>query len=437
MVEIEIHGTVHSVSGLELTGEGLGNTAAIGAQVLVAGRIRGEIVGLEGSRFRVLPYGTWEGVSAGADIRLLGEEACIRPSLEWQGRVLDAFAAPMDRMPLPDGPSDYRLRASPPEAFGRRRVGPKLETGVKAIDVFVPLCRGQRMGIFAGSGVGKSTLMAMLARQSEVDIVVMALVGERGREVQDFIERDLGKDGLARTVLVVATSDQPPLTRRQAAWTATAIAEFFRDQGKHVLLLMDSVTRFAMAQREIGLAAGEPPTTKGYTPTIFSELPRMLERSGPGNSARGQGDISAIYTVLVEGDDLSEPISDSVRGILDGHIILDRRIAEKGRYPAIDLQRSISRMLPHCHIRAERAIMAAARRGIAIHAENEDLIKVGAYRPGTDPESDMAASFAPLAEQFLSQKLDHPQSSAESFAQLYGMLTEAGYAIDPAELSAQ
>lgn len=304
------------------------------------------------------------GVAAGDDVLVIGEGATIRPSAAWLGRVMDAFGTPLDGGSDPEGDHDYPVRANPPDAFGRRRVGEKLETGVKALDIFAPLCRGQRMGIFAGSGVGKSTLMAMLARQADADVIVMGLVGERGREVQDFIRRDLGPEGLARSVLVVATSDQPSLTRRQAAWTATAVAEYFRDQGKHVLLMLDSVTRFAMAQREIGLAAGEPPTSKGYTPTVFTEMPRLLERSGPGIPDRGHGDITAIYTVLVDGDDMHEPIADAVRGVLDGHVVLDRKIAERGRFPAVNLQKSISRMLPHCHAPAERTIMARARRAM-------------------------------------------------------------------------
>ena len=304
------------------------------------------------------------------------------------------------------------------------------------MDVFVPLCRGQRLGVFAGSGVGKSTLMAMFARQIDADVIVIGLVGERGREVQDFITRDLGPEGMARTVLVVATSDQPPLTRRQAAWTATAIAEFLRDQGKQVLLMIDSVTRFAMAQREIGLSAGEPPTTRGYTPTVFAELPRLLERSGPGRNVSRETATTEIYTVLVDGDDHNEPIADAVRGILDGHVILDRKIAEGGRYPAIDVAKSVSRALPHCHAPAERAIMSAARRALATAAEMEDLVRIGAYRAGADPATDAAIRFAALAEDFLRQGRNDRQGAEISFATLYGLLTESGLPLSPEQLAA-
>lgn len=432
-----ISGEVSSIGGLELMAEGLGGEARIGTPVLIGGRVRGEVVGIDGGRVRILPFGDWQGIAAGDIVTILDDAAVIRPDISWLGRVVDAFGAPLDEHPPSEGTENYPLRGAPPDAFARRSVGAKLETGVKTLDVFVPICRGQRLGIFAGSGVGKSTLMGMLARQTDADVIVMGLVGERGREVQDFIRRDLGPEGMARTVLVVATSDQPPLTRRQAAWTATAVAEHFRDLGKQVLLMIDSVTRFAMAQREIGLAAGEPPTTKGYTPTVFAELPRLLERSGPGEPARGQGDITAIYTVLVDGDDMNEPIADTVRGILDGHIVLDRKIAEGGRYPAIDVLKSVSRMLPHCHTRAEQVIMGRARRALSRHAEMEDLVRIGAYRKGTDPETDAAIDFAGAAQEFLGQGTHHPVSPGEGFAHLYGILAEAGYAITEDELAGE
>lgn len=425
----ETTGTVSSASGLELMGEGLGFSAKIGSQVLVGGKVRGEVVGVDSTKCRILPYGTWEGIAAGDDIILLGSDTTIRPSLSWKGRIFDAFGRPMDGLPEIEGGKEFRVRSDPPSAFGRRMVGDKIETGIKAMDVFVPLCRGQRMGIFAGSGVGKSTLMAMLTR-ADVDVIVMGLVGERGREVQDFIHNSLGPEGMARSVLVVATSNEPSLTRRQAAWTATAIAEFFRDQGQHVLLMLDSVTRFAMAQREIGLAAGEPPITKGYTPTVLTELPRLLERSGPGDPKKGQGDITAIYTVLVDGDDHNEVIADTVRGILDGHIVLDRKIAEKGRFPAINIQRSVSRMLPHCHVTAEQRIMNAARRSMALYTDKEELIQVGAYRMGADHEIDLSIAFSKAGEEFLSQGIREMAPKDASFAQLYGLLSESGYDID-------
>jgi flagellum-specific ATP synthase len=326
-----------------------------------------------------------------------------------------------------EGEAARMVRAGPPAAFARRRVGKRLDTGIKTLDVFVPLCRGQRMGVFAGSGVGKSTLMAMLARGARADVIVVGLVGERGREVQDFIQEDLGPEGMARSVMVVSTGDEPPLMRRQAAWTATAVAEHFRDQGLQVLLLLDSVTRFAMAQREIGLAAGEPPTAKGYPPTVFAELPQLLERSGPGSE--GQGDITGLYTVLVDGDDMNEPVADAVRGVLDGHVVLDRAIAEQGRFPAVNIQKSISRMLPACHSPAEYAVLQAARRSLARHADMEELIRIGAYKSGSDEEVDAAIRFAGPADAFLSQRKGESMIADESFAEIYRMLSEAGIAV--------
>ncbi|MFD2739571.1 FliI/YscN family ATPase [Sulfitobacter aestuarii] len=431
----ETIGRVVALGSLELQAAGLGGDAKMGAHVLVAGHMRGEVVGMREGHVAVLPFGTWEGVSYGDEVRLLESDGAVHPDASWLGRAVDAFGAPLDDAPLIEGARPYPVRADPPGAFGRRVMGDKLETGIKGVDVFTPICRGQRLAVLAGSGVGKSTLMAMLARQTDADVIVIGLIGERGREVRDFISRDLGPEGMARSVVVVATSDQPPLTRRQAAWTATAVAEFFRDQGRQVLLVLDSVTRFAMAQREIGLAAGEPPTTRGYTPSVFSELPRLLERSGPGHEAGGSGDITAVYTVLVDGDDLNEPIADNVRGILDGHVVLDRKIAETGRYPAINIARSISRALPRCHLPAERSIMNKARRAMARHGEIEDLVRIGAYRIGSDSDSDAAIAFAASAERFLSQDIGESLSSEEAFATLYGLLIEAGYKITQEELA--
>lgn len=432
---LDVCGQVQSLGGLALLAAGLGAEARLGAHVLVAGRVRGEVVAVENGGARILPFGTWDGIALSDEVRLLATDGTVYPDSHWVGRVLDAFGRPLDGRALHDGPLAYPTRAAPPEAFARRPTGAKLECGIKAMDVFIPLCRGQRLGVFAGSGVGKSTLMAMFARQIEADVIVIGLVGERGREVQDFITRDLGPEGMARTVLVVATSDQPPLTRRQAAWTATAIAEHFRDKGKQVLLMIDSVTRFAMAQREIGLSAGEPPTTRGYTPTVFAELPRLLERSGPGRADAGHGDITAIYTVLVDGDDHNEPIADTVRGILDGHVILDRKIAEGGRYPAVDVVKSVSRALPYCHAPAERAIMNAARRALATATDMSDLVRIGAYRAGSDPATDAAIAFAALADGFLRQGRSDRQGAEISFAALYGLLTDSGLSLSPEQLA--
>ena len=292
------------------------------------------------------------------------------------------------------------------------------------MDIFAPLCTGQRMGIFAGSGVGKSTLMSMLARRGEADVIVVCLVGERGREVQDFLKHALGPEGLARSVVVAATGDAAPLLRRQAAWTATTVAEALRDEGLNVLMMLDSVTRFAQAQREIGLSLGEPPAARGYPPTVFAELPQLLERTGPGTE--GQGDITALYTVLVDGDDLNDPVADAVRGILDGHLVLSRRVAERGRYPAIDLERSLSRMLPDCHSPAENAVLTAARSALGRYGEMEDLIRIGAYKSGADPATDRSVAVATGAETFLTQSRDSHVATGQAFEGLHAILSEAG-----------
>ena len=426
--EARIVGHVRAVAGLSLTVAGLERAIGIGQRCRVLGRrgaVMGEVVGFGASGTRVLPFGTWDGVSAGDPVEVLAQDDMIHPDDSWIGRVVDALGRPVGPAAgFCQGEGRQAVKAVPPKAMDRRRVGAKIATRVKVMDIFTPLCRGQRMGIFAGSGVGKSTLMAMLVRNAEADVIVVALVGERGREVQDFIQDDLGPEGMARAVVVVATGDEAPLMRRQAAWTATAVAEHFRDAGKQVLLLVDSVTRFAMAQREIGLSGGEPPTAKGYPPTVFSELPLLLERAGPGTA--GQGDITALYTVLVDGDDMNEPIADAVRGILDGHVVLDRRIAEQDRYPAVNIQRSISRMLPDCHDGTEFRILQEARRALGRYADMEDLIRVGAYRTGADPQTDAAIRFFEGATRFLSQRKHEAADPAEAFARLDEMLQAAG-----------
>lgn len=423
-----IAGEVRAIRGLTLTAAGLGRTLGIGQRCRVLGRggpVLGEVVGLSPEGMCVLPFGTWHGVAAGDPVEALEEGVPLAPCDAWRGRVIDGLGRPLDgRGPLPAGPVPCDARAAPPPAFGRRRIGARIATGVAAVDLFAPLCRGQRMGVFAGSGVGKSTLLSMLARRSEADIVVIGLVGERGREVQDFVQEGLGPEGMARAVLVVSTGDEPPLMRRQAAWTATAVAERFRDEGRQVLLLLDSVTRFALAQREIGLAAGEPPAQRGFPPTTFAELAPLLERAGPGGA--GGGDVTAIYTVLVEGDDMNDPVADTVRGILDGHLVLDRAVAEHGRYPPVDLRRSVSRMMPGCHAPEEAALALAARRAAARHADMEDLIRLGAYRAGTDPEVDRAIALdAPLTA-LLDQRADEAVDPAEGFAALARLLAAAG-----------
>jgi flagellum-specific ATP synthase len=313
------------------------------------------------------------------------------------------------------GPSPTPYRNSPPPAHSRRRVGAPLDLGVRALNTFLTCCRGQRLGIFAGSGVGKSVLLSMLARNADADISVIGLVGERGREVQEFLQDDLGEEGLARSVVVVATSDEPALMRRQAAYLTLAVAEYFRDEGRDVMCMMDSVTRFAMAQREIGLSTGEPPTTKGYTPTVFTELPRLLERAGPGAD---EGTITGIFTVLVDGDDHNEPVADAVRGILDGHIVMERAIAERGRYPAINILKSVSRTMPKSADPAFLPIITRARQMMATYSDMEELVRLGAYRTGSNAEVDEAIKLNPVLEDFLRQAKDEVTSFEEGYRRL-------------------
>src|SRR6266516_2405579 len=345
---VNIYGRVVGVRGLMVEIAGTIQGMSVGARIVIdtgGGRfIPAEVIGFSGSNAVVMPFGGLDGVRRGCRAVIATAASQVRPSALWLGRVLNAMGDPIDgKGPLPQGPSPMPYRISPPPAHSRRRVGLPLDLGVRALNTFLTCCRGQRLGIFAGSGVGKSVLLSMLARNVDADITVIGLVGERGREVQEFLQDDLGEEGLARSVVVVATSDQPALMRRQAAYLTLAIAEFFRDEEKDVLCLMDSVTRFAMAQREIGLSAGEPPTAKGYTPTVFNELPQLLERAGPGIE---QGAITGMFTVLVEGDDHNEPVADAVRSTLDGHIVMERQIAERGRYPAINILKSVSRTMP-------------------------------------------------------------------------------------------
>lgn len=417
-------GKVAAVRGALIEVEGLLGSARIGSRVVIdcGGRpIDAEVTGLDREIAHCLPFSEPLGIATGARADLLAGDSVLRPSDAWLGRVVDGIGRPIDgKGPLLPGAQARPYKADPPPAASRNRVGTKIETGIRALDIFAPLCQGQRLGLFAGSGVGKSTMLSMLARWVETDIAVIGLIGERGREVQEFIEDDLGPEGLARSVVVVATSDSPALMRRQAAWTTLAIAEHFRDSGQHVMCLMDSVTRFAMAQREIGLANGEPPATKGYTPTVFAELPRLLERAGPGGP--GQGSITALFSVLVDGDDHDEPIADAVRGILDGHIVMSRKIAERGRFPAIDILKSVSRMLPRCHATSENDLRLAAVGHLAIYGDMEELVRLGAYKPGADATVDEAIRLAPAIENLLKQTKDDRDFAPEAFARLAALM---------------
>ena len=417
-------GQVAAIRGALIEVEGLLNSARIGSRILIDcedGQLDAEVTGLDRDVAHCLPFNDPHGVGTGAQANLCASQSALRPSDAWLGRVVDGLGRPIDgKGPLVPGAERRPIKSDPPAAASRRRVGKRIETGIRALDVFAPLCNGQRLGLFAGSGVGKSTLLSMLARWTECDVAIIGLIGERGREVQEFIEDNLGPEGLARSIVVVATSDSPALMRRQAAWTTLALSEHFRDAGRDVLCMMDSVTRFAMAQREIGLANGEPPATKGYTPTVFAELPRLLERAGPGGP--GQGSITGLFTVLVDGDDHDEPIADAVRGILDGHIVMSRKIGERGRFPAIDILKSVSRMLPDCHGEAENQIRLAAARILSTYADMEELVRLGAYKSGADPLVDTAIRLAPQIEQMLNQSKHDRGSAVEAFAHLASLL---------------
>ena len=411
-------GRVARIEGLAVEVTGAQGAVSLGGQCRISiGKDKAipcEVVGFRDGRALVMPLGPLDGITLGARADFEDRPASIYPSTAWLGRVIDGFGQPMDgKGPLPLGMTAYPLKAAPPPATRRGRVGGKLDLGIRALNAFATCCAGQRMGIFSGSGVGKSTLLSMLARNSDADAIVIGLIGERGREVKEFIEDDLGAEGLARSVVVAATSDEAPLVRRQAAYVAMTVAEQLRDSGLNVLLLMDSVTRFAMAQREVGLSAGEPPASKGYTPTVFAELPKLLERAGPG--MEGQGSITGLFTVLVEGDDHNEPVADAVRGILDGHIVLERAIAERGRFPAINILKSVSRAMPGCNTDEEQKLVLRARQPLTIYEDMAELIRLGAYKSGTNPEVDNAVRLYPQLEAFLAQSKNEQASLSEGY----------------------
>src|SRR5882757_3857045 len=419
----EVYGRVVGVRGLMVEVAGPLHTMSVSARVVIETKdqpIPCEVVGFSGNNALLMPFAPLEGVRRGCRAVVSSMRAAVRPSQAWLGRVVNAMGEPIDgKGPLASGPTPYPFRASPPAAHTRQRIGAPIDLGVRALNTFLTSCHGQRMGIFAGSGVGKSVLLSMLARNVVADVSVIGLIGERGREVQEFIQDDLGAAGLARSVVVVSTSDEPALMRRQAAYLTMAIAEYFRDNGKDVLVLMDSVTRFAMAQREIGLSAGEPPTAKGYTPTVFTELPRLLERAGPGTE---DGTITGIFTVLVDGDDHNEPVADAVRSILDGHIVMERSIAERGRYPAINILKSISRTMPRAANPTYLPIINRARQVMATYADMEELIRLGAYRAGSSPEVDQAIQLHQPLEAFLRQAKDEKTSLDDGYRWLEQIL---------------
>ncbi len=375
-----------------------------------------EVVGFRGGRTLLMPLGELHGIGPGTSVDPTGAPFRVAVGESLLGRVIDGLGSPLDGLPAPDAISWRSTTAPAPDALSRPRIRDRVGLGVRALDALIPCGRGQRLGIFSGSGVGKSSLLGMIARSTTAEVNVIALVGERGREVREFIERDLG-DALARSVVVVATSDQPALVRIRAAFTATAIAEHFRDQGRHVMLMMDSVTRFAMAQREVGLAIGEPPATRGYTPSVFALLPKLLERAGTSP----QGSITGLYTVLVDGDDMNEPIADAVRAILDGHVVLTRSLAHAGHYPAIDVLQSVSRLIGEVVSPELRGAGQRLRAALAARREKEDLISIGAYQSGTDPAVDAAITLRPQIEAFLRQAVDERSSLEQADAQLLSL----------------
>ncbi|RTL48112.1 MAG: flagellar protein export ATPase FliI [Bradyrhizobiaceae bacterium] len=421
---VNIYGRVVGVRGLMVEIAGPVHAMSVGARLVIeTGRERSipcEVIGFSGHNAVVMPFAGLDGVRRGCRAVIANAASQVRPSASWLGRVVNAMGEPIDgKGPLAQGPSPMPFRNLPPPAHSRKRVGPPLDLGVRALNTFLTCCRGQRMGIFAGSGVGKSVLLSMLARNVDADVSVIGLVGERGREVQEFLQDDLGEEGLARSVVVVATSDEPALMRRQAGYLTLAIAEYFRDEGQDVMCMMDSVTRFAMAQREIGLSAGEPPTAKGYTPTVFTELPKLLERAGPG---LGDGSITGIFTVLVDGDDHNEPVADAVRGILDGHIVMERGIAERGRYPAINVLKSVSRTMPKSANPEFLPVITRARQVMATYSNMEELIRLGAYRAGSSPEVDEAIRLHEPLEDFLRQGKNEATGLDAGYRQLAQIL---------------
>jgi FliI/YscN family ATPase len=379
-----------------------------------------EVVGFRSDRLLASPLGSLSGVHSGASARLSDRGASVGVGPELLGRVFDAFGAPLDGGPKLSFGERYPIHRPPPPPFGRKPVQQVFSTGVRAVDSLLTLGVGQRVGIFAGAGVGKSTLLGMICRSSQADVNVVGLIGERGREVSDFVRSSLGAEGLARSVVVAATSDQPPLVRAHGAEAATAIAEYFRERGKSVLLVMDSVTRYAMALRETALSAGEPPATKGYPPSVFAALPRLLERAG---TSTGEGVITALYTVFVEGDDLTDPIADAVRGILDGHIVLSRALAEKGHYPAIDVLQSISRLAPEVTDQAHQGLASLVREALGTYRDAADLIQVGAYVAGSDPRIDSALHMVPKINAFLRQTLGERTPFGQVKARLQALLS--------------
>ncbi len=416
-------GRVTQVVGLVAEAQGLLLPVGAGVflQMEAGNRVLGEVVGFKGERMLIMPYAETRGLQPGCLVESAGSEGMVRVGPGFLGRAIDGLGHACDGGAEPAYQALYPLYNSPPPAMSRRRITEPVDVGVRVMNALLTLGKGQRVGIFAGSGVGKSTMMGMVARHTAADVSVIALVGERGREVRDFIERDLGPEGLRRSVVVVATSDQPALVRIRAAYLATAVAEYFRDQGADVLLMMDSVTRFALAAREVGLSIGEPPTTKGYTPSVFAQLPRLLERAG---TTGGAGSITGLYTVLVEGDDVTEPVSDAMRSILDGHVVLTRRLADQGHYPAVEVLGSVSRLMPDLN---PPEVLSSGRQLtelLAAYRRAEDLINIGAYAEGTNPKIDRALRMMDRINSFLTQGMEEGVDLNASREQLLNLMRQ-------------
>ncbi|GGS86572.1 flagellar protein export ATPase FliI [Planobispora rosea] len=414
-----VAGRVSAVVGLSVAVEGV--SGKVGDLVYLGegpAAVPAEVVALDSGRLSCLPLGSLTGIGVGSPAIATGDTLRIPVGEALRGRVLDGLGRPMDGGPSLAGLEMVPVENEPPNAMQRRRITEPMPVGVRALDTMVTVGRGQRLGIFAGSGVGKSSLMSMITRGTEAEITVVALVGERGREVREFLENDLGPEGLARSVVIVATSDQPPMVRLRACFVATRIAEWFRDQGRDALLLMDSLTRAAMAQREVGLSAGEPPATRGYPPSVFAMLPRLLERAGPGVD----GTITGLYTVLVDGDDHNEPIADAARSILDGHVVLDRRLATAGHFPTIDVLESVSRVAGAVTSREQRSGATSLRRLLAAHRDIRELVEIGAYVPGTNPDADLARALWPRIQGFLRQDMEERTSAGEAWQELQALL---------------
>lgn len=421
---LKIYGKVTKIVGLVI--EGFCPNSSIGSLCSITSLDNGhevfaEVVGFNDSKALLMPLGNIRGLGPGSRIRVVKDSATIRVGTNLLGRVINAMEEPQDGQVSPLLDDEMSLYANPPGPMDRQNISEPLDLGIRAINGLLTCGMGQRMGIMAGSGIGKSVLLGMMSKYARADVNVIALIGERGREVREFIERDLGKEGLARSVIVVVTSDQSPLLRMRGAFVATTIAEYFCKQGNNVLLMMDSVTRFAMALREIGLAVGEPPTTKGYTPSVFATLPRLLERAG---RFREQGSITGLYTVLVDGDDLTEPVADSVRSILDGHIVLSREIAAKNHYPAIDILNSASRVMRDIVPPRHLELAGKARNILATYSEAEDLINIGAYAKGSNPHIDFAISKIESINTFLQQRFDESTSLKNTKVELGRLLSD-------------